>query len=146
MYFLINPLSSSYLSAFLSMIFFEDFPSFISSPLPRSGVVFPYSPSVGRYNLNYVEATKACLHQNASVANLDQLRQAWKGGLDWCNAGWLSDGTVHYPVVRARGPCGGNKGPGLISYGTRNKQNSRYDVFCFATALKGGLLLFVLYS
>ncbi|XP_040052553.2 hyaluronan and proteoglycan link protein 1 [Gasterosteus aculeatus] len=101
------------------------------------GVVFPYSPSVGRYNLNYVEATKACLHQNASVANLDQLRQAWKGGLDWCNAGWLSDGTVHYPVVRARGPCGGNKGPGLISYGTRNKQNSRYDVFCFATALKG---------
>ncbi|KAM8887259.1 hyaluronan and proteoglycan link protein 1-like isoform 2-T2 [Spinachia spinachia] len=119
---------------------FEDFTQEIILNVRGSltkGVVFPYFPREGRYNLNYGEATKACLHQNALVANLDQLRQAWKGGLDWCNAGWLSDGTVHYPVVRARGPCGGSRGPGVISYGTRNKQNSRYDVFCFATALKG---------
>ncbi|XP_075955566.1 hyaluronan and proteoglycan link protein 1a [Anarhichas minor] len=101
------------------------------------GVVFPYSPSTGRYNLNFDNATQACLEQNASVATLDQLHQAWKGGLDWCNAGWLSDGTVHYPVTRARGPCGGNKGPGLISYGSRDKQKGRFDVFCFASALKG---------
>ncbi|XP_037337203.2 hyaluronan and proteoglycan link protein 1-like [Pungitius pungitius] len=119
---------------------FEDFTQEILLKVQGSlakGAVFPYFPREGRYNLNYAQATKACLHQNASVANLDQLRQAWKDGLDWCNAGWLSDGTVHYPVVRARGPCGGNRGPGLISYGTRNKQNSLYDVFCFATALKG---------
>ncbi|XP_054467478.1 hyaluronan and proteoglycan link protein 1-like [Anoplopoma fimbria] len=101
------------------------------------GVVFPYSPSVGRYNLNFDNATQACLDQNASVATLDQLHQAWKGGLDWCNAGWLSDGTVHYPVTRRRGPCGGNKGPGLISYGNQDKQLGRFDVFCFASALKG---------
>ncbi|XP_074494325.1 hyaluronan and proteoglycan link protein 1-like [Sebastes fasciatus] len=101
------------------------------------GVVFPYFSPVGRYNLNFDDAVQACLEQNASVATVDQLTQAWRGGLDWCNAGWLSDGTVHYPVVRPRGPCGGNNGPGLISYGSRDKLNSRYDVFCFASALKG---------
>uniref|UniRef100_A0A8C3ALN5 Hyaluronan and proteoglycan link protein 1a n=1 Tax=Cyclopterus lumpus TaxID=8103 RepID=A0A8C3ALN5_CYCLU len=105
--------------------------------LDVQSVVFPYSPSVGRYNLNFNNATQACLKQNASVATLEQLHEAWKGGLDWCNAGWLSDGTVYYPVTKARGPCGGNKGPGLISYGIRNKQMGRYDVFCFASALKG---------
>ncbi|XP_068560028.1 hyaluronan and proteoglycan link protein 1a [Cebidichthys violaceus] len=103
----------------------------------NDGVVFPYSTSEGRYNLNFDNATQACLEQNATVATLDQLHQAWKGGLDWCNAGWLSDGTVYYPVTRARGPCGGNKGPGLISYGSRDKQKARFDVFCFASALKG---------
>lgn len=101
------------------------------------GVVFPYFSPVGRYNLNFDDAVQACQEQNASVATVDQLTQAWRGGLDWCNAGWLSDGTVHYPVVRPRGPCGGNNGPGLISYGSRDKLNSRYDVFCFASALKG---------
>ncbi|XP_068461325.1 hyaluronan and proteoglycan link protein 1-like [Clinocottus analis] len=101
------------------------------------GVVFPYSTSKGRYNLNFDNATQACLGQNASVATLEQLHEAWKGGLDWCNAGWLSDGTVYYPVTKARGPCGGNKGPGLISYGSRDKQHGRFDVFCFASALNG---------
>ncbi|XP_053181336.1 hyaluronan and proteoglycan link protein 1-like [Scomber japonicus] len=101
------------------------------------GVVFPYSPNVGRYNLNFQDAVQACLDQDAVIANFDQLYVAFKGGLDWCNAGWLDDGTVQYPITNPRGPCGGtNNGPGLRNYGRRDKM-SRYDVFCYSTALKG---------
>ncbi|KAF7647558.1 hypothetical protein LDENG_00170800 [Lucifuga dentata] len=100
------------------------------------GVVFPYSPHLGRYNLNFHDA--ACQDQDAVVASFDQLFEAWKGGLDWCNAGWLSDGTVQYPITKPREPCGGSSsGPGVRTYGLRNKHMSRYDVFCFASAFKG---------
>jgi len=101
------------------------------------GIVFPYSPYEGRYNLNFQDAVQACTDQDAVIATFDQLFEAWKGGLDWCNAGWLDDGTVQYPITKPRGPCGGsNNGPGLRNYGRRNKL-SQYDVFCFASALKG---------
>lgn len=103
----------------------------------KDGVVFPYSPNTGRYNLNFTDAVEACAEQGAVVASHDQLHDAWRDGLDWCNAGWLSDGTVKYPIVHPRGACGGTtNGPGIRSYGRQNRQ-STYDVFCFASALKG---------
>ncbi|XP_030000220.1 hyaluronan and proteoglycan link protein 1a [Sphaeramia orbicularis] len=102
------------------------------------GVVFPYSPSVSRYTLTFERAEQVCLDQGATIASHDQLLEAWKGGLDWCNAGWLSDGTVQYPITKPRAPCGGsNNGPGLRNYGRRNKKVDQFDVFCYATALKG---------
>ncbi|XP_045897421.1 hyaluronan and proteoglycan link protein 1-like, partial [Micropterus dolomieu] len=101
------------------------------------GVVFPYHPHLGRYNLNFHDAVQACIGQNAAVASFDQLLEAWKGGLDWCNAGWLNDGTVQYPITKPRAPCGGsNNGPGVRNYGHRDKK-SRYDVFCYTSALEG---------
>lgn len=103
-----------------------------------NGVVFPYSPPGGRYHLNFHSAEQACREQGAVVASFDQLLEAWKGGLDWCNAGWLSDGTVQYPITKPRQPCGGSSnGPGLRSYGRRDKKLSRYDVFCYAAPLTG---------
>uniref|UniRef100_A0A1A8MN01 Hyaluronan and proteoglycan link protein 1a n=1 Tax=Nothobranchius pienaari TaxID=704102 RepID=A0A1A8MN01_9TELE len=102
------------------------------------GVVFPYSPPIGRYNLNFDDAVQACADQGAEVASFEQLFAAWKSGLDWCNAGWLSDGTVQYPITKPREPCGGsNNKPGLRSYGRRNKQMNRFDVFCYVPDLKG---------
>lgn len=104
------------------------------------GVVFPYSPPLGRYNLNFHDAVQACEDQDAVVASHEQLLEAWKGGLDWCNAGWLNDGTVQYPITKPRQPCGGsNNGPGLRNYGRQDKKISRFDVFCYATAFKGHL-------
>ncbi|XP_028270956.1 hyaluronan and proteoglycan link protein 1-like [Parambassis ranga] len=101
------------------------------------GVVFPYSPNIGRYRMNFRDAAQACSNQNAVIATFDQLVEAWRSGLDWCNAGWLSDGTVQYPITKPRAPCGGtNNGPGLRTYGRQNKQ-SRFDVFCYASALQG---------
>ncbi|XP_041793086.1 hyaluronan and proteoglycan link protein 1-like [Chelmon rostratus] len=101
------------------------------------GVVFPYSPYSGRYNLNFEDGVRACVEQDAVIANYDQLVEAWKGGLDWCNAGWLNDGTVQYPITVPREPCGGsNNGPGLRSYGRQHKLR-HFDVFCYASAHKG---------
>ncbi|KAM4616143.1 hyaluronan and proteoglycan link protein 1a [Polymixia lowei] len=102
------------------------------------GVVFPYSPRLGRYNLNFHDAERACLEQDAVVASFEQLYQAFRSGLDWCNAGWLNDGTVQYPITDPREPCGGsNVSAGLRSYGLRDKSKNHYDVFCFTSALNG---------
>ncbi|KAG7481249.1 hypothetical protein MATL_G00065130 [Megalops atlanticus] len=106
--------------------------------LELTGVVFPYSPRLGRYNLNFHDAEKACLEQDAIVASFDQLYEAWRGGFDWCNAGWLNDGSVQYPITTPRGPCGGNNTePGLRNYGMRDKTKNRYDVFCFTSTFNG---------
>jgi len=109
-----------------------------AAPGDVHGVVFPYSPGMGRYNLNYHAGEQACIGQGAVVASFDQLYEAWRSGLDWCNAGWLSDGTVQYPITKPREPCGGtNAGAGLRNYGRRDKSKSRFDVFCYTAAVTG---------
>lgn len=103
-----------------------------------AGVVFPYYPRLGRYNLNFYDAERACHDQDAIVASFDQLYDTWRGGMDWCNAGWLSDGTVQYPINTPREPCGGkNTVPGIRNYGLRDKDKNHYDVFCFTSHYKG---------
>lgn len=111
--------------------------------LSFTGVVFPYSTHLGRYNLNFHDAEVACLEQGAVVASFEQLYQAWRGGLDWCNAGWLSDGTVRYPITNPRQPCGGSLAAGLRNYGRRNKTSSYFDVFCFTSGYNGAYSLWL---
>lgn len=62
---------------------------------------------------------------------------AWTEGLDWCNAGWLIDGTVSYPVLHPRPACGGDLLSGIRSYGPRHKTRDNYDAFCFTSSTKG---------
>lgn len=62
---------------------------------------------------------------------------AWTDGLDWCNAGWLSDGTVNYPILQPRPACGGELAAGIRSYGSRHKTKDRFDTFCFTSATSG---------
>lgn len=103
-----------------------------------TGIVFPYFPRLGRYILNFYDAEKACRDQDAIVASFEQLYDAWRDGLDWCNAGWLSDGSVQYPITKPREPCGGkNTIPGVRTYGMRDKQKERYDVYCFTSSFRG---------
>ncbi|XP_075753178.1 hyaluronan and proteoglycan link protein 3 isoform X2 [Pelodiscus sinensis] len=108
-------------------------------PKHRSfGVVFPYQPHHGRYRLNFHEAKKACEDQDSVIASFEQLFKAWEEGLHWCNAGWLLDGTVQYPITLPRDPCGGKRvAPGIRSYGERHKNLHYFDVFCFSSAPKG---------
>ncbi|NXN14003.1 HPLN2 protein, partial [Indicator maculatus] len=106
--------------------------------LHLEGVVFPYQPSTGRYQLTYQEAKRACEQQDSRLATYQQLYKAWTEGLDWCNAGWTLEGTVHYPIINSREPCGGRLLlPGVRSYGARDKQKDRFDAFCFTSALQG---------
>ncbi|XP_062453904.1 hyaluronan and proteoglycan link protein 2 [Rhea pennata] len=110
----------------------------VSLTLHLEGVVFPYQTSNGRYKFNYHEAKRACEQQDSRLATYQQLYQAWTEGLDWCNAGWVLDGTVHYPIINAREPCGGRLLlPGVRTYSARDKQRDRFDAFCFTSAVNG---------
>lgn len=108
------------------------------SDVKFTGVVFPYYPQLGRYKLNYHEAEDACKQQDAILASHAQLHKAWRDGLDWCNAGWLEDGSVQYPISHPRDQCGHKDTPaGVRNYGYRHKEDERYDAFCFTSKLNG---------
>lgn len=61
---------------------------------------------------------------------------AWTEGLDWCNAGWLCDGTVQYPIIIPRPACGVETFSGLRSYGSKDKDH-HFDAFCFTSQTSG---------
>ncbi|XP_071766236.1 hyaluronan and proteoglycan link protein 2 [Centroberyx gerrardi] len=103
------------------------------------GVVFPYQSTNGRYQFTFHEAKEACAEQDGTLATFKQLYRAWTEGLDWCNAGWLHDGTVHYPILYPRPSCGGELLPGIRSYGPKDKTHDRFDVFCFTSLTSGSV-------
>ncbi|XP_030639074.1 hyaluronan and proteoglycan link protein 2 [Chanos chanos] len=103
------------------------------------GVVFPYQSKHGRYKLTHAEAKQACAEQDATLATYRQLYRAWTEGLDWCNAGWLIDGTVHYPILKPRAVCGGDLEPGIRSYGPKHRTKDHFDAFCFTSATTGSV-------
>ncbi|KAK9514384.1 hypothetical protein VZT92_027855 [Zoarces viviparus] len=103
------------------------------------GVVFPYQSKSGRYRFTFHEAKEVCAQQDGTLASYNQLYRAWTQGLDWCNAGWLHDGTVHYPIVNPRPACGGELLPGIRSYGPKDKNHDRFDAFCFTSQTSGSV-------
>ncbi|KAJ8343949.1 hypothetical protein SKAU_G00312780 [Synaphobranchus kaupii] len=110
----------------------------VTVDLALRGVVFPYQPPGGRYQLNFHDARQACEEQDSALATFEQLFWAWEEGLDWCNAGWLADGTVQYPITLSREPCGGRRlAPGIRSYGLRHRRLHRYDAFCLSSSMTG---------
>ncbi|XP_047195881.1 hyaluronan and proteoglycan link protein 3 [Hippoglossus stenolepis] len=112
----------------------------VTVELELRGVVFPYYSQKGRYLFNFFGAQQVCQDQAATLATFEQLFVAWEEGLDWCNAGWLADGTVQYPITVPRDGCGGmDLAPGLRSYGQRHRLFHSYDAFCFSASVKGGV-------
>ncbi|KAF3692371.1 Hyaluronan and proteoglycan link protein 2 Brain link protein 1 Precursor [Channa argus] len=107
--------------------------------LSIEGVVFPYQSKKGRYKFTFHEAKQACAEQDGTLATYSQLHRAWTEGLDWCNAGWLLDGTVHYPIIHPRPVCGGELLPGIRSYGSKDKDLDQFDAFCFTSQTSGSV-------
>ncbi|XP_040842167.1 neurocan core protein [Ochotona curzoniae] len=107
-------------------------------PLEVTGVVFHYRAAQDRYALTFAQAQEACRLSSATIAAPRHLQAAFEDGFDNCDAGWLSDRTVRYPITQSRPGCYGDRSslPGVRSYGRRDPQEL-YDVYCFARELGG---------
>lgn len=86
--------------------------------------------------LSFDEAQSYCRAAGAELATTAQLYLAWSEGLDHCSPGWLSDGSVRYPITTPRERCGGPQAGVKTLYRFRNQTgfpdpSSLHDVYCF---------------
>ncbi|KAG5276160.1 hypothetical protein AALO_G00128540 [Alosa alosa] len=107
-------------------------------PLEVTGVVFHYRAPHDRYALSFADAQRVCLENSAVIATPAQLQATFDDGYDNCDAGWLSDQTVRYPIQSPRPGCYGDREdlPGVRNYGNR-VSDELFDVYCFARKLQG---------
>lgn len=86
--------------------------------------------------LSFDEAQLYCRAAGAQLATTAQLYFAWSNGLDHCSPGWLSDGSVRYPITTPRNRCGGPQAGVRTLYRFTNQTgfpdpSSSYDAYCF---------------
>ncbi|XP_066539335.1 brevican core protein isoform X2 [Hoplias malabaricus] len=102
------------------------------------GVVFHYRHASNRYAFTFDEAKDACEDIGAQIATPNQLLAAYNSGYEQCDAGWLADGSVRYPIQMPREGCFGDMDglPGVRNYGMMDP-DELYDVYCYIENIHG---------
>uniref|UniRef100_A0A8C3PEX4 Brevican core protein n=1 Tax=Chrysemys picta bellii TaxID=8478 RepID=A0A8C3PEX4_CHRPI len=106
------------------------------------GVVFLYRKGSTRYAFTFAKAQEACARIGAQIATPEQLYAAYFSGYEQCDAGWIADQTVRYPIHTPREGCYGDMDglPGVRNYGVVDPEDM-YDVYCYVEDLHGKLIL-----
>nr|XP_060613787.1 brevican core protein isoform X1 [Anolis sagrei ordinatus] len=106
------------------------------------GVVFLYREGSSRYAYTFAEAQEACARIEAQIASPEQLYAAYLSGYEQCDAGWIADQTVRYPIQTPREACYGDMEsfPGVRNYGVVDPED-QYDVYCYVEELYGELFV-----
>ncbi|KAM7384403.1 hypothetical protein PAMA_011654 [Pampus argenteus] len=106
--------------------------------LTVKGVVFHYRDALGRYAFSFHQAQRACEAIGAQIAGPDQLLAAYHDGYEQCDAGWLADQSVRYPIQVPREGCYGDMDgqPGVRNYGTMDPDDL-FDVYCYVEEIYG---------
>ncbi|XP_072220103.1 neurocan core protein-like isoform X2 [Leuresthes tenuis] len=109
------------------------------------GEVF-HSSVPGRLSLS--SASDRCVSLGGQLATVGQLYLAWRAGLDSCAPGWLSDGSIRYPVAWPRQECGGSQ-PGVRTVtpnSTVDNTTALYDAYCYRGKVKNTGSISQIYS
>ncbi|KAM4690063.1 brevican core protein [Rhinophrynus dorsalis] len=106
------------------------------------GVVFLYREGTARYAYTFSMAQEACARIKAHIATAEQLLAAYQSGYEQCDAGWIADQTVRYPIQTPREGCYGDMDgyPGVRNYGVLDPDDT-YDVYCYVEEPNGEVFL-----